>query len=95
VFQVLDPGWGGSARIALRGAWGFSRHEFLVKKFERAPLQAVLSNRLRRFGRLHEFFWKLFLLSVRCPNQFLYRGGCERSEVRTASWDTTSLASID
>jgi hypothetical protein len=33
-----------------------TRHEFLVKKFEREPLQAVQSNRLRRFGRLHEFF---------------------------------------
>ena len=33
-----------------------SRHEFFVKKFERALLQAVESNRLRRFGRLHEFF---------------------------------------
>src|SRR5262245_45449736 len=32
------------------------RHEFFVKKFERALLQAVESNRLRRFGRLHEFF---------------------------------------
>ena len=31
-------------------------HEFFVKKFERTLLQAVQSNRLRRFGRLHEFF---------------------------------------
>ena len=47
-----------------------TRHGFFVKKFERALLQAVESNRLRRFGRVHEFFWKLFLLSVRCPNHF-------------------------
>ena len=32
-----------------------ARHGFFVKKFERARLQAVESNRLRRFGRLHEF----------------------------------------
>ena len=31
-------------------------HEFFVKKFERAVLQAVEYNRLRRFGRWHEFF---------------------------------------
>ena len=47
-----------------------TKHEFFVKKFERTLLRAVESNRLRRFGRLHEFFWKLFLLSVRCPNHF-------------------------
>ena len=32
-----------------------TRHGFFVKKFERALLRAVESNRLRRFGRLHEF----------------------------------------
>jgi len=31
-------------------------HEFFVKKFERTVLHAVEYNRLRRFGRLHEFF---------------------------------------
>ena len=41
---------------------GMTRHEFLVKKFERTLLHAVQYNRLRRFGRWHEFFWKLFLL---------------------------------
>src|SRR5215471_7508393 len=53
-----------------------TRHEFFVKKFERALLDPVQCNRLRRFGRLHEFFWKLFLLSVRCPNHFF----CPNSE---------------
>jgi hypothetical protein len=32
-----------------------TRHGFFVRKFERARLQAVESNRLRRFGWLHEF----------------------------------------
>jgi hypothetical protein len=30
--------------------WILGRHDFLVKKFERALPQAVQSNRLRRFG---------------------------------------------
>ena len=41
------------------------------KKLERAPLQTVKLNRLRRFGWLHVFLYSLFLLSVRCPNLFL------------------------
>jgi hypothetical protein len=32
------------------------RHEFFVKKIEHILPHAVESNRLRRFGRLHEFF---------------------------------------
>jgi hypothetical protein len=65
-----------------------TRHEFFVKKFEHALLQAVQSNRLRRFGRWHEFFWKLFLLSVRCPNQFF----CPN---RPAISDALAACSVD
>ena len=65
-----------------------NKHEFFVKKFERTLLQAVQSNRLRRFGRLHEFLWKLFLLSVRCPNHFF----CQNP---AASSDALLACSID
>jgi hypothetical protein len=58
------------ASFKLLNTENLTRHEFFVKKFERGLPWAVQCNRLRRFGRLHEFLWKLFLLSVRCPNQF-------------------------
>jgi nicotinate-nucleotide pyrophosphorylase (carboxylating) len=65
-----------------------TKHEFFVKNFEQTLVQAVESNRLRRFGRLHEFLWKLFLLSVRCPNQFF----CQNP---AASSDALLACSID
>ena len=43
------------ASFKLLNTGNLTRHGFFVKKFERARLQAVESNRLRRFGRLHEF----------------------------------------
>ena len=43
------------AWFKLPNAGNLTKHEFFVKKFERAQLQAVESNRLRRFGWLHEF----------------------------------------
>jgi len=50
-------------RLGSRGVVSFkvvntgnlTKHEFFVKKFERPLPEAVESNRLRRFGRLHEF----------------------------------------
>ena len=65
-----------------------TRHEFFVKKFERAMLQGVESNRLRRFGRLREFSGSCFSLSVRCPNHFF----CQNP---AASTDALLVCSID
>jgi hypothetical protein len=44
-----------SPRLGFWNTGNLTRHGFFVKKFERARLQAVESNRLRRFGRWHEF----------------------------------------
>ena len=51
--ENLRPAW---PALSLVNTGILTTHEFFVKKFERTLLQAVESNRLRRFGRLHEFF---------------------------------------
>jgi hypothetical protein len=54
-FQILVCGIACVRSHKLFSIRNMTRHEFLVKKFERAPPHAVQFNRLRRFGRLHEF----------------------------------------
>ena len=54
--ENLEPRIACVALFKLLNSGNLTRHEFFVKKFERALPQAVQSNRLRRFGRLHEFF---------------------------------------
>ena len=63
------------AWLKLPNAGNLTKHEFFVKKFERALLQVVESNRLRRFGWLHEFLWKLFLLTCAARIIFLSKSG--------------------
>ena len=61
------------ACVALPRPWNsgnLTRHEFFVKKFERALLQAVESNRLRRFGRLREFSRSCF--SLACAARIIF-----------------------
>ena len=65
-------------RLGSRGVVSFkvvntgnlTKHEFFVKKFERALLQAVESNRLRRFGRLRDFSRSCF--SLACAARIIF-----------------------
>src|SRR5205814_8554165 len=57
-----------SFKVLITG--NLTTHDFFVKKFERALLQTVESNRLRRFGRVRDFSRSCF--SLACAARIIF-----------------------
>ena len=62
-----------SFKVLITG--NLTTHDFFVKKFERALLQTVEFNRLRRFGRLRDFSRSCFSLACAARIIFLPKAG--------------------
>src|SRR4029077_5794221 len=77
--QFSDPDRLCRPRFRRWNTGSLTRHEFFVKKFERALLQAVESNRLRRFGRLREFSRSCFSLACAARIIFFFQNLPARS----------------